>query len=74
MFMIQQQLSKKFGENLKKILFMQQSDYPYDYMDDWEKLSETSLPEKVGFYSNFIMEDITDADYAHVKELVKILK
>ena len=53
---------------------MQQSDYPYDYMDDWEKLSETLLPKKVDFYSNFIMEDITDADYAHVKEFVKILK
>ena len=23
--------------------------YPYEYMDDWEKFNETSLPEKEGF-------------------------
>ena len=31
-------------------------------MDDWEKLNETSLPEKEYFYSHLNMEDITDAD------------
>ena len=36
-------------------------------MDDWEKSNETSLPEKQDFYSHLNMEDITDADYAHVK-------
>ena len=34
-------------------------------MDDWEKLNETSLPEKEYFYSHLNMEDITYADYAH---------
>ena len=29
-------------------------------MDDWEKINETSLPEKEDFYSHFNMEDITD--------------
>ena len=33
-------------------------------MEDWEKLSETLLPEKDDFYSHLNMEDITDADYA----------
>ena len=36
-------------------------------MDDWEKFNETLLPEKQDFYSHLNMEDITDADYAHVK-------
>ena len=36
-------------------------------MDDLEKSNETSLPEKQDFYSHLNMEDITDADYAHVK-------
>ena len=31
-----------------------------------EKFNET-LPEKEEFYSNLNMEDITDADYMHVK-------
>ena len=26
--------------------------YFYEYMDDWEKLTETSLPEKERFYSH----------------------
>ena len=31
-------------------------------MDDWEKFSETSLPEKEDFYNRLNMEDITDAN------------
>ena len=38
-------------------------------MGDWETFNETSLPEKEDFYSHFNMEDITSADYAHVKIL-----
>ena len=45
--------------------------YSYEYMDDWEKLNETLLPEKEDFYSHLIMEDITDADYAHSKRVCK---
>ena len=42
--------------------------YPYDYLDNWEKFSETSLPEKEGFYSHSNMKDITDADYARTQK------
>ena len=45
--------------------------YPYEYMDDWEKFNDTSLPEKEDFYSHLNMEDITDADYMHRKILCK---
>ena len=42
--------------------------YPYEYMDDWEKLNKTSLPgKKKDLYSYLKMEHITDADYTHVK-------
>ena len=44
---------------------------PYEYKDDWEKFNETSLPEKEDFYSKLNMEDITDADYTHVKRVYK---
>ena len=40
-------------------------------MDDWEKFNETSLPEKEDFYSHLNMEDITDANYVHAKEVCK---
>ena len=44
--------------------------YPYEYMDEWEKFNEATLPEKE-FYSNLNMEDITDADYIYVKRVCK---
>ena len=46
---------------------LQEGVYPYEYMDDWEKFSETSLPANKDFYSHLNMEDITDTDYAHAK-------
>ena len=42
-----------------------------EYMDDWKKFNETSLPGKDEFHSNLNMEDITDADYMHVKRVCK---
>ena len=45
--------------------------YPYEYIDDWGKFNETSLPEKDDFYSRLNMEDITDADYVHTKRVCK---
>ena len=40
-------------------------------MGDWEKFKETSLLEKVNFYSHLTMEDITYADYVHAKGVCK---
>ena len=45
--------------------------YPHEYMDDWAKFNERSLPEKEDFYSHLNIEDITDADYAHAKRVCK---
>ena len=43
--------------------------YPYEYMEEWKKFSETLLLEKDDFYSNPSMENITDAHYMHAKRL-----
>ena len=40
-------------------------------MNDWEKFSETSLPEKDIFNSHLNMEDIIDANYTHAKRVCK---
>ena len=40
-------------------------------MDNWEKLNETSLPEKEDFYSHLNMEDIIVADNKHAKIVCK---
>ena len=50
---------------------MQKSIYPYEYMDDWDKFSKISLPEKEDFYSHVIMDDIIDADYTCPKKICK---
>ena len=34
--------------------------YPYEYMDNWERFNETSLPNEESFYSNLNMENIDD--------------
>ena len=41
--------------------------YPYEYMDSFEKFSETSLPKKEDFYSKLNDENITEDEYAHAK-------
>ena len=40
--------------------------YPYEYIHDWGKFNETTLPEKEELYSNLNIEEITDTDYMHV--------
>ena len=62
------------NDNNKFILMLRKGVYSYDYMDDWEKVDETSLPEKEGFCSHLNMEDITDADYPHAKRVCKDFK
>ena len=81
---------KEFDEKLKKrsfntykfsnhdinkfILLFQKCVYPYEYVDDWKKFNEVSLPKKKDFYSHLKMEDITDADYTHVNKACKDFK
>ena len=49
----------------KFILLLRKDVYPYEYMDNWEKFDETSLPTKESFYSSLNMENIDDIDYRH---------
>ena len=59
---------KFYNDNNKFILLLRKGVYPYEHLDNWEKFSETSLPEKEGFYSHSNMKDITDADYARTQK------
>ena len=45
--------------------------YTYEYMNDWKKINETSLPENKDFYNHLNMEDITDSDHTHRKRVCK---
>ena len=53
----------------KFILLLQNGVYPYEYMDSFERIFETSLPDKDAFYSNLNMESIADIDYRHAKNI-----
>ena len=57
----------------KSILLLRKGVYPYEYMDNWERFDETSLPDKEAFYSSLNMEDITDVDHRHAKRVFKNL-
>ena len=38
-------------DNYKLILLLWKGVYHYEYMDDWEKINETSLPQKKKFFT-----------------------
>ena len=65
---LSEELKKKFKNTLKFsnsdidefILLLRKGIYPHEYMDDWEKFQETTLPKKrKDFYSSLNLEDIT---------------
>ena len=58
----------------KFILLLRKGVYPYEYMDNWEKFNETSLPIREDFYSHLNMEDIDDIDYRHGNNVFKSFK
>ena len=58
----------------KFILLLRKGVYPYECMDNWERFSETLLPNKEAFYSNLNMEDITDTDYTIANKIFKEFK
>ena len=56
-------------DNNKFLLLLRKGVYPYEYMDKWEKFSETELPDKKKFYNKLNLEDITDEDYKHAHKV-----
>ena len=43
--------------------------YPFEYMGEWQKFQETSLPTKDAFYSRLNIKDIIDQDYEHAQQV-----
>ena len=60
------------NDNLNKfVMLLRKSAYPYEYMDNYERFNKTSLPSKKDFYSELILEDVTDQDYEHAQKVFK---
>ena len=55
----------------KFVTLLRKGVYPYEYMDEWNKFDEKELPVKESFYSNLMMEDISDTDYKHANNVFK---
>ena len=43
--------------------------YPYDYMDSFQKFSQTQLPKRDDFYSLLTDEEISVSEYAHAQKV-----
>lgn len=48
--------------------------FPYDYMNSWDKLTETTLPSQSDFFSKLNNCGISDDDYNHAKNVWNTFK
>ena len=58
----------------KFIMLLRKGVYPYEYMDGWDKFNVKSRPSKESFYSSLTLENITEVDYIHAKNVFKTFK
>ena len=58
----------------KFIMLLRKGVYPYEYMDGWDKFNEKSILCKESFYSSLTLENITEVDYIHAKNVFKTFK
>ena len=55
-------------------MFLRKGVYPYEYMDNWEKFSETSLPNEEVFHNKLNKEGIIYEDYAHAQKVWEVFE
>ena len=65
-----------FGKGVlhKFIMLFGKGVYPYEYMDEWDKLNEKIIPNKESFYSSLTLENITELEYIHANNVFKTFK
>ena len=66
---------KLFGfedySELQYSLITRKGDYPYEYINSWDRLEETQLPPISAFHSNLNMSSISKEDYQHAQRVWK---
>lgn len=60
---------KRYFEVEKLPLLLRKGVYPYEYVDSFEKFSETQLPPKSSFFNTLKNENISEEDYEHAKNV-----
>ena len=48
--------------------------YPYEYIDNWKRFNETSLPPKEAFHSKLNLEYIKDEYYEHAQKVWELFE
>jgi hypothetical protein len=61
-----QEIQKNFSDYQ---LLLQKGIYPYEYIDSFEKFSETSLPSKSAFFNKLTNTNISDEQYEHAHKI-----
>lgn len=59
----------KFGPNAKYL--KRKGIFPYDFLDSFEKLKESSLPGKEQFFNKLTNEPVSDSDYKYAIKMFK---
>ena len=67
-------LSYFYEEQAKFKLLKRKGVYPYDYIDCFERLSETTLPPIESFYSELSKSGISEDNYTHAQNVWETLK
>ena len=50
-------------------LLIRKGIYPYEYMDDWNRFKETTLPPKEAFHSKLNMSGVSDQNYEQARRV-----
>ena len=58
----------------KFVMLLRKGVYPYEYMAGWDKFNETSIPSKESLYRNLTKDNITETDYVHANNIIKMFK
>lgn len=66
---------RRFYPKDDEFSFMRQKGvFPYSYVNNFDKLKETKLPEKSNFFNELQGEDITDEEYKRAKDVWSLFK
>ena len=50
-------------------LLLRKGVYPYDYMNDWDRLDEHQLPPRASFFNALRQSECSEEDYAHAQNV-----
>ena len=62
-------IKRHFPDPTERALLLRKGVYPYEWMDNEEKMDIPSLPSQEEFYSSLTLQGITEEDYRHAQNV-----